>query len=361
MRVGRPTDQMGSWKVRDGNQEDREEILSLRKLVFGEEEKDKLNPRFWDWEFIKGPDGKALLYIVDHENKIIGHFADIPRRFSVQGEVVLGTLSVDLMVHPDYWRRGIFAAMGRYGAQRVKQGKGLFMTAFPVRLETILGFKKIGWKEVARLPVLAYPIRFRGILNRYLHFLPLSLLLGGCVRFFYFLLYGLRRGKKEGGVEIEKVDSFDELFDRFWQKALSLHPLIGSRNRQYLTWRYLQHPTRHYTIYRARRSGEMTGYIVLRKVELLNFNSAVVVDLLTVDEEAIPALVRKGIQHSRQEGADLLGFMVPQGHSYCKRLRKIGFLPSFKTFLFMIYPHSEREVILSPEKWYVNWGDTDVL
>jgi GNAT superfamily N-acetyltransferase len=352
---------MSHWKVRDGNEKDMEEILSLRRLVFGEEERDKLDPRFWHWEFMKGPDGRALVYIVNHENKVIGHFADLPRHFSVDREVVLGTLSLDLMVHPDYWRRGIFAAMGRYGAQRVKQEKGLFMTAFPIRLETILGLRKIGWKEVAKLPVLAYPLRFRGILNRYLHFLPLSLLVGGFVRVFYFLLYGLRGGKKGEGVEIEKVESFDELFDRFWQKALSLHPLIGSRNRQYLTWRYLQHPTRHYTIYRAQKSGEMMGYIVLRKVELLNFNSAVIVDLLALDEESISALVKRGIQHGRQEGADLLGFMVSQGHSYYKRLRKMGFLPSLKTFLFMIYPHAEREGILSPEKWYVNWGDTDVI
>jgi hypothetical protein len=251
--------------------------------------------------------------------------------------------------------------MGRYGAQRVQQEKGRFMTSFPIRPETILGFRKIGWKEVAKLPVLAYPIRFRGILNRYLHFLPLSLLMGGFGRVLYFLFYGLRRGEKREGVEIEKVDSFDEGFDRFWQKASSLHPLIGSRHRQYLTWRYLQHPTRHYTIYRAQRSGEMTGYIVLRKVELRHFNSAVIVDLLALDGESVSALVKRGIEHSRDEGADLLGFMVPQGHSYYKRLRRMGFLPSFQTFRFMIYPHSKTEGILSSERWYVNWGDTDVI
>jgi len=27
----------------------------------------------------------------------------------------------------------------------------------------------------------------------------------------------------------------------------------------------------------------------------------------------------------------------------------------------MIYPHSSRDILLSPEKWYVNWGDTDVI
>jgi GNAT superfamily N-acetyltransferase len=340
---------------------DMERILSLRGVVFGEEEKDKLDPRFWRWEFMEGVDGKAFIYIVEDKNKIIGHFADIPRRFSVQGEVVLGTLSLDLMVHPDYWRKGIFGAMGRYGAQRVKQENGIFLTAFPIRLETIEGLKKIGWKEVGKLPVLVYPIKFSGIINRYLRFPHLSLLLGGVTRFFYLLFFGWKKKKGMEEVAVEKVSSLDDSFDAFWQKAHPLHPIVGVRNRDYLTWRYLRHPTRHYDIYRAKKSGEMRGYIVLRKVELLNFNSAVIVDLLAMDEGTLLRLVERGIQHSRQEGADLLGFMVPSGHLYYKILRGMGFLPSLKTFLFMVYPHSDKEIFLSPEKWYVNWGDSDVI
>jgi GNAT superfamily N-acetyltransferase len=308
-----------------------------------------------------GVDGKAFIYIVEDKNKIVGHFADIPRRFSVQGEVVLGTLSLDLMVHPHYWRRGIFEAMGRYGIERVKKENGLFLTAFPIRQETIHGLKKIGWKEVVKLPVLVYPIRFSGIINRYFHFRPLSLLAGGLARFFHLLLYSLKMRRRVEEMEIEEVRLLDDQFDSFWQKAKSLHPIIGVRNRNYLTWRYLQHPTRNYTIYRARKNGEMKGYIVLRKVELLNFNSAVIIDLLAVDEGTLFMLVERGIQHSRQEGADLLGFMVPKGHPYYKTLRKKGFLRSPKTFQFMVFPHSNKKIFLSREKWYVTWGDTDVI
>jgi len=350
-----------NWNARDGNREDMEKILSLRKNVFGEMERDKLQPEFWKWEFLEGPDGKGFIYVVEVGGRVIGHFADIPRRFSVDGKVVLGTLSLDLMVHPDYWRKGIFAAMGRYGALRVKQGNGLFMTAFPIRLETILGLRKIGWKDVVKLPVLVYPIRFHGILNRYFHFPPLSLLAGGIARFFYFLVFGGKKKKEMNGFEIEKIDGFDDQFDQFWQKALSLYPIMGVRNRNYLTWRYLRHPTRHYAIYRAKKRGEMRGYIVLRKVDLLNFNSAVIVDLLVLDKETLKALVAKGIEHSYKEGAALLGFMVPKTHPYHRDLRRYGFLPSMKTFLFMVYPNVEEKGLLSPEAWYANWGDTDVI
>ena len=66
-----------SWKVRDGGEKDAERILSLRRLVFGELEEDKLDPRFWKWEFLDGVDGKALLYLAEDGERLAGHFADI--------------------------------------------------------------------------------------------------------------------------------------------------------------------------------------------------------------------------------------------------------------------------------------------
>jgi len=349
------------WKVRDGDEKDLKGILSLRKIVFGELEEDKLEERFWRWEYEQGPYGKAFIYIVEEGGRCIGHLADFPKQFSVNGKVVPGTFHLELMVHPDYWRKGIFHEMEKYAVQHVKNENKLLMTACTVRQESINGLKKVGWKPVCQLPVLVFPIRFRGILNRYLHSQSLNFLVGGVTRFFYFLLYGLKRKKETGGVEIEKVSQLDDSFDHFWQKALSLYSIIGIRNRNYLTWRYLQHPTRNYTIYRAKKNGGMTGYIVLRKVELLKFNSAVIVDLLALDDVTLSALVQRGIQHSQQEGADLLGVIVPQVHFSYRLLRKMGFLPSLKTFLFLIYPHSNDDVLFSPGKWYANWGDTDVM
>ena len=55
---------------------------------------------------------------------------------------------------------------------------------------------------------------------------------------------------------------------------------MGVRDRTFLNWRYLKNPARTYTLYRALENGEMIGYLILRKVDLLQFNSAVIVDLL---------------------------------------------------------------------------------
>jgi hypothetical protein len=251
--------------------------------------------------------------------------------------------------------------MGRYAIRRVKEKKGLFMSAYPIRPETIHGFKKTGWQEILRLPVLVYPVRFCSILNRSLHILPLSLLIGGLARILYNLLFAMRRRKGGGGIEIEKVGELDSQFEHFLGKAISLYPIMGIRDRDYLLWRYFRHPTRNYIIYRAMEKGEMRGFIILRKVDLLAFNSAAIVDLLALDADTLMALVEKGIAYSQREGVDLLGFMVPETHPYYRLLRKQGFLRSPKTFRFMLYSHEEDKDLLDPKGWYVNWGDTDVI
>ncbi len=350
----------GCWEVRNGGEQDLKGILSLRRVVFGEMEEDKLDPRFWKWEFMEGPAGKGLIYIVEDGTEIIGHFADLPRRFMMDGKIVHGTLSVDLMVAPNYRRHGIFEKMGRYAILRVKEEGNSFTTAYPIRKETISGFKKMGWKEVLLLPVLVYPIRFRGIVNRYLRFLPLSLLIGGFARVCYHTLYGLFKRRRGSGVEIERVEKLDGLFEHFLEKNISLYPIMGIRDRNYMNWRYLRHPTRTYLIFRAVEKGEMKGYIILRRVNLLGFNSAAIVDLLAIDEDALTALVEEGIAYSRREGVDLLSFMVPETHPYYRLLRKDGFLRSPKAFRFMIYSQEEKR-LFDPYGWYVTWGDTDVI
>jgi hypothetical protein len=105
----------------------------------------------------------------------------------------------------------------------------------------------------------------------------------------------------------------------------------------------------------------MTGYLVLRKVDLLRFNIDVIVDLLALSGQALRALIEKGIQQGQKEGADLIGCMIPQRHPYYQVLRESGFLPSPKKFLLMVYRQRKEMVSLAPETWYMNCGDTDVI
>lgn len=100
---------------------------------------------------------------------------------------------------------------------------------------------------------------------------------------------------------------------------------------------------------------------MLKKVDLLEFKSAVIEILLVRDEAGLMPRVEKGIGHSRQERADLWGFLVPSTHPYPPFLRRNKFLPSLKAFNFMVCAHAKEELLLNPRAWYLNWGNTDVI
>lgn len=329
-------------------------------MVFRNEEEDRQEAAFWNWLFKENPEGEGLIYVLRDGDRVVGHYADVPKRFVVNGREVLGTFSLDMMVHPQY-RGGMFFRLGLYAVRRTKESGYAFLTASVIRKWSIEGLRRVGWRGLFELPVLVYPLRFQGIVDRYLHFSPFSLLMGGIARFFYLLLTGMKKQERPEGVEVAEMASLDHRFDQFWDKARSLFPVMGVRDRVFFAWRYLRHPTRNYRIYRATKGGEMKGYIVLRRVSLLQFNSAVIVDLLALDPGVLLALVEKGIEQSRREGVDLIGCMLPRHHPYFEDLRRRGFLPTPKHFLFLIYPHSEDETILNPGSWYFNWGDTDVI
>lgn len=345
--------------IEEGGEREREAILNLRRIVFKEEEVDKQSAEFWNWQFLKNPDGEGLIYLLKKGDQVVGHFADTPKRFVVDGKEVLGTLSVDMMVHPEH-RGGMFFRLGQYAVDRTRSLGYAFLTCYPIRKQSIYCLQKIGWKGFFGLPVLVYPLRFSGILKRYLKLMPLAWLFGGMARILYTLGFKGRREDREKGVVIREMKEVDEAYDRFWEKASTLNPVMGVRDRRFITWRYLQHPTRAYTIYRAFREEKMEGYIILRKVDLLGFNSAVIVDLLAQDETVLKVLVDHSIDFGLTRGADLLGCIVPRPHRYYQVLREKGFIPSFKSFLFMVYAHATA-INLSPEGWYVTWGDSDVI
>jgi hypothetical protein len=162
-----------------------------------------------------------------------------------------------MMVHPDYRRKGISAATAEYAIQRVEREKGMFMTAYSIREESLNSLLKVGWKEVMRLPILVFPIRFHGIVNRYLHFQFLSLLIGGVMRFFYFFLFRLR--KKNRRSRDGRVYEWDETYDLFWE-GKTVHPIVEISRTVDLALSSASY--REYVIYRALQKGEMKGYIV---------------------------------------------------------------------------------------------------
>lgn len=104
---------------------------------------------------------------------------------------------------------------------------------------------------------------------------------------------------------VTRIDSFDERFDRLWQRVCRDYSVIVIRDRGYLEWRFKQRPDASYTILAATRGAELIGYMVTRQVERAGERWGYLVDFLVQDrnrfvfgvlvEEAVEALRRAGV------------------------------------------------------------------
>ncbi len=89
---------------REGTVGDRDAILALRALAFPDDDPEKRQADFWNWEFIDGYAGAARIFVAEAGDEIVGHFAFIPQRFATP-QIVRGALAVDVMTHPQFRRQ----------------------------------------------------------------------------------------------------------------------------------------------------------------------------------------------------------------------------------------------------------------
>ena len=76
----------------------------------------------WKWEYLQNPAGN-LVVVADLNGRIIGHLTEIPIQMKVEGTVVRGSITAEVMTHPDFRLRGIFTEMYKLSLnERINQG-----------------------------------------------------------------------------------------------------------------------------------------------------------------------------------------------------------------------------------------------
>lgn len=134
-------------EMREASAADREAILALRRRAFPDDDREKQEPAFWDWEFRSG-----RMFIALDGDRVIGHFGFVPRRFTI-GDALLG---VDAMVDPDARRGGVFTRLARFAIDGVRNDVP-FVIAWQIRHAVLEGMLRAGWRAILSAPVLLRP------------------------------------------------------------------------------------------------------------------------------------------------------------------------------------------------------------
>jgi hypothetical protein len=342
----------------------REAILELRKIVFADENPEKQDPGYWDWEFEKSFFGKAEVFaaLETDGSGLIGHYAMLPQRYRIHGKSVTAGLAVDAMVHPLRRRKGLFSSLQAFSLSHTEQA---FAIGYTLRKEVLPAELKGGYRIVHKVPVFVYPIRFEPLARRMLRS-DLAAAMAGRIAGGLHGLVTPRRNVNDA-YAFRSVGALAPSLEGFFERQNLDADIFLEKNAGYIHWRIDRMPGVAYDRFVASDAeGRTVGYAVLRRENLYGLDALAVVDLETADPstEAMDAMIGFILSRTRELGCDCAAMLLLDGGSLTGRLRRAGFLKSPYAFNLIVHNcgrEDRAESFRRSKRVRLNWCDTDML
>lgn len=355
------------WEIIDYKKEYMQEMLEMTIENYGTGNH-ICSREFIEHEYFSNPDGNAVIKLAyDYGRKrLAGQYIVIPRTFSVSGDIVNCTLSLNTLTRNEYRGQQVFTKLAEAVYEECRNQKKYFCYGAPNQ-NSFPGFiKKLGFCNLGSVPL------YLKVLNPFWLFCDKRR-----IPYSYPVSIGKgagRRTKKHTNIQIVKItDKNVRLFDVFWEKAKLKYPVVGVRDAKHIKWRYLHMPLREYGIYMAIQGNSPCGYVVIRVSEVAGMRCGMVVDFLTDkrNSSAASLLLERAIWEFKRQRTGLVGCLMRKECEEAKYLEKKGFfvcpekmLPQpFPIILrqFCRLPGNEQECLKDFTHWFFTMGDYDVI
>jgi hypothetical protein len=187
----------------------------------------------WYWKYTKtNPAGPSLIWVADHKEQMVAHFAAVPYRLKVFDEEVIASHSIGALVEEKYQNRGLLKLVGD-------------------KLKEDLIAKNIPYTWGFPNP-------------RAYEFEKVALGYGDLINFDEWRLPGTALKRIEPPLSFRKVTAFGDQYDRLWEECSPGYDVAVKRDKTYLNWRFIQRPDWWYYPYEVREDGQLKGYVVLK-------------------------------------------------------------------------------------------------
>lgn len=286
----------GRFLLRPYLDEDEERVIALWEAAFNQ----KMDKRIWRWKFHENPFGRELMVCFNDLGNPVALFGGIPYFAHLNGQKVRITHLIDNMTHPNFrqatdGRKGLFVQTVDY-----------FIEVYCGPSNTILlyGFPGLKHFKLGKI-FLQYSMLKDG--GSYLEANPSEIR-----QKHLFSLKG-----------VKSITAFDDKFDKLLNDAKKRYPFSAYRDKQFLNWRFLSHPTNRYETFALENIiGNIESYLVIQIVG----NVATMVDIFgKKNPMAINKLVFQGSKILRKKGVEKIRVWLPKGHFITKSLISSGF------------------------------------
>lgn len=361
------------YQIKKAELKDKDAILGFLKETFSgywTSEQPIYIPEFWDWLYRDNPAGGAITFVAEKNGRIIGHYPNVLQYLKIDNRIFQTGLVLHLATHADFRRLGVFRNLGQASMQELVRSRIPFSIAFPNK-KSLPGFvNRLGFSDIATLPLLVKPLNIRNILTRATKKPGLASFLSFLLEPLYNMSFSHFRFKRKN-IDIETRESFDPEFDIFWNRSLSQAKIMAPRDSKYLNWRFKSRPLQDYQILVALENKEIAGYIVTRNAEIFSMNTGIIMDFFVLPgrQEIFDALLEAVLNNFRNQGKDLCIVSCLKNNIYYRGLRRAGFItvpaglnPRKLVLVGRINSATvDRGLFLNRKNWFITFADWDVF
>ena len=299
----------------------------------------------WKWKYRgKNPAGQPVSIYADNDSEIIGHFAAIPMKYWIDGESVVGSHSVAMMIDPNWQNRGLIKFVADKLIQQIEEQGIPFTYGYPNKNAYELHIKLLGYEEVAQQQFFIKYIDSNNVENENLG---------------------------SGGFTWEKIQKFGAEVNDLWEKSKNGYRAIVERKSDFLNWRYLHRPDVPYYAFGVFNGNRLAGYCVLKLYQEEQTLRGHFIDLFTSNNNrgCASILISKGLQFFKEMKASEVtlwmqgcSFMRDQLHENGFReggIAGAGWPDSARPMICRFNSEKEKyQPLLNEKDWYFTMGDT---
>lgn len=343
-----------------------DEIMDMTIENYGRDN-DISKKNFITHEYFQNPAGNAYIKLAyDKENSVLaGQYVVIPMKMKVIDKEYPIILSLNTLTRESYRGQKIFITLAEEVYEECRKKGYMFCYGAP-NPNSHSGFlRRLGFRDIGIMPL------FLKIIHPSL--LVKQKLGRSFLEFFAKPFDVLGRTKKiRTKYDIISIDKNNiGMLDGFWQRIREKYLIMGVRNSEFFSWRYLDVPEREYRILAVQEENVIKGYIVGRITEIAGMKCGMIVDFLVEKKrDAAAAVLLNRIQEEcRVQGVGLMGCLMQRHFEEAKWLRKGGFFTCpkflepqpFPIIFRQLNEMDDTEQLNNFDNWFFTMGDYDVI
>jgi GNAT superfamily N-acetyltransferase len=343
-----------NFVLREFQESDISKIADFYADAFGGDVQKKMAAFRWIHSCNPRKNLECRYLVAFSDESIAAYWGLMPVNFYVSGRLFSGAFIQEALVRPSHRGHGLASKL-----LKESQRRSSFLVSLWHNEKVLSMEQKAGWVEVGKFSPLKKVFRLRNFMRHRL-----------TVRMFWaFLGTSLipnRALSKRDSYEVLPLARCGPELDDFFYAVAPEYGIISERTSAILNWRYIDVPYGKYTMFLAKREGEICGYVVLR-IETItpNFKKGIIVDLLArpAESEALNCLIEKCDSIFRQEKVDF-SVCLAQPKAFRTILKRWGYRPGKRrpTDSLWIYGNEalrDRQMITNIDNWYLTYGESD--